>query len=88
MAASGCFILTILRTSLTGTVDCLLIGSRKAPPRESKGTIGAFGVIVMSPLLDDAMGLLERIEDFTVQHLIAKAGISANIKYLDSDRNN
>ena len=37
----------------------------------------ALAVIVLSPLFDDDFGLLQAVEDFTVEQLIPEAGVEA-----------
>ena len=43
----------------------------------AQGPVRAFGFIVLAPLLDDDLGLLQWIEDFTVEQLIPETGIEA-----------
>lgn len=40
-------------------------------------TVWAFRVIVLSPILDDDLGLLERVEDFAAQKFVAHSSVEA-----------
>jgi hypothetical protein len=39
--------------------------------------VWAFRVIVLSPILDDDLGLLERVEDFAAQKFVAHSSVEA-----------
>ena len=43
----------------------------------SQGAVGALGVVVPPPLLDDDLGFLQGIEDFTVEQLVPETGVEA-----------
>ena len=39
--------------------------------------MGPYGVVVLSPLLDDDFGLLEAVEDFSIEQFISEFSIKA-----------
>ena len=39
--------------------------------------MGPYGVVVLSPLLDDDFGLLEAVEDFSIEQLIPELSVEA-----------
>lgn len=51
-------------------------GFRRRGP-VSKGTVWAFGIVVLTPLLDDNLCFLQRVEDFTVEQFVPEAGVEA-----------
>jgi len=43
----------------------------------SQGAVGPNGVVVAAPFLDQDLGFAQRVEELTVEELIAEAGIEA-----------